>query len=292
MPATSNAVNQFIRSIAVLLLSACLAQGAWAQFNVSGPGFLPDENGTNLDDPQAKKGTPKVAAGSVIKDCAECPEMVVIPAGSFVMGSDKNPDEQPPHTVAIRSLLMGKVEVTQKQWTDIMGRNPSHFLACGLICPVENVSWDDAQQFVAKLNQKTGQRYRLPSEAEWEYAARAGTTAERSFGNDESKLGNYAWYVGNSGRQTHEVAQKLPNAFGLFDMHGNVWEWTDDCWHESYAGAPINGSGWNTACNGANRVLRGGSWLSDRAISRSAFRFRDKSDSLYFTEGFRLARDL
>jgi len=219
-------------------------------------------------------------------------DMVVIPAGSFTMGSDKGSDEKPLHTVSIRSFLMGRTEVTQKQWEDVMGSNPSRFTACGPECPVENVSWNDVQEFIAKLYQKTGQKYRLPSEAEWEYAARAGTITEWSYGNDESKLGNYAWYVGNSGRQTHEVAQKLPNEFGLFDMHGNVWEWTDDCWHESYAGAPVNGSGWNTACNGANRVLRGGSWLSDRAISRSAFRFRDKLDSRYFTEGFRLARDL
>jgi len=286
-------VNYFIRSVAILLLSACFLQSAGAQFNVSGPGFLPDENGTNLDDPQAKKVSPNVAAVTIIKDCAECPEMVVIPAGSFVMGSEKNADAQPPHTVVIRSFLMGRTEVTQKQWSDIMGSNPSHFLACGLICPVENVSWDDVQQFVAKLNQKTGQKYRLPSEAEWEYAARAGTNTEWSYGNDESKLGNYAWYVGNSGQKTTQaVGQKLPNAFGLFDVLGNVWEWTQDCWHENYAGAPIDGSAWTTGCSSNYRVLRGGSWGSGPAFLRSAYRVRYYPDGRDIGIGFRLARDL
>ena len=292
LPATCNTVNQFIRSVGVLLLSACLAQGAWAQFNVSGPGFVPDENGTNLDDPQAKKGTPKVAAGTVIKDCAECPEMVEIPAGSFVMGSEKNADEQPPHTVAIRSFLMGRTEVTQKQWLSVMGRNPSRFIDCGPECPVDSVSWDDVQPFIAKLNQITGRKYRLPSEAEWEYAARAGTTTEWSFGDDVSKLPEYARFWDESRAKTQVAGQKLPNPFGLFDMHGNVWEWTQDCYHDSYRGAPTDGSAWTTACTSNSRVTRGGSWVSIPKILRSGNRGRLRSGHGDSQMGLRLSRDL
>lgn len=286
-------MNQLIRFIAVLLLSAGLMQGAWAQFNVSGPGFLPDENGTNLDAPQAKNGTSKVAAGTIIKDCPECPEMVVIPAGNFVMGSDKNADEQPPHTVTIRAFLLGKTEFTHKQWLNVMGSNPSRFSACGPNCPVENVSWDDVQQFITKLNQRTGQSYRLPSEAEWEYAARAGTTTEWSFGNDESRLENYAWYRQNSGDKTQAVGQKLPNAFGLFDMHGNVWEWTQDCWHDGYVGAPTDGTAWETGCSGNYRARRGGSWGNfHQPVLRSTKRYWGSPDYQNIDIGFRLARDL
>ena len=284
-------VKSSIYFIAVLLLSAGLMQGAMAQFFFIGPGFVPDENGTNLDAPQGGKASPNVATGAVIKDCAECPEMVVIPAGSFVMGSEKNASEQPRHKVEIRSFLIGKTEVTQKQWVNLMGSNPSRFSACGPECPVENISWVDVQQFIAKLNQKTGKKYRLPSEAEWEYAARAGTTTEWSFGSNESNLGGYAWYDGNSGRKTQIVGKKLPNAFGLFDVHGNVWEWTQDCWHETYAGAHTDGTAWTTSCSGNFRVLRGGSWYDFPADLNAANRTRNFPDIPNLVYGFRLARD-
>jgi formylglycine-generating enzyme required for sulfatase activity len=286
-------VKQFIRSFAVLLISAGLMQGVWAQFNVSGPGFLPDENGTNLDAPQASKIAPKVAAGTVSKDSPDCPEMVVIPAGSFVMGSDRWAEEKPPHKVTIRSFLIGNKEVTQSQWTNIMGSNPSFFDACGPNCPLENVSWNEVQQFIAKLNQKTGQKYRLPSEAEWEYAARAGTTTEWSFGNSESILVDYAWYGGNSGGKPQLVGQKLPNLFGLFDVHGNVWEIIQDCWHANYFGAPSDGSAWVTGCDGNLRVIRGGSLWNGADYLRSAKRI-DFDRNFWSTNGigFRLARDL
>ena len=278
-------------------------QGAGAQFNVSGPGFLPDENGTNLDDPQAKKGIPKMAAGAVIKDCAECPEMVVIPAGSFVMGSNANAEEKPLHTVTIRSFLIGRTEVTQKLWLNVMGGNPSDFANCGQECPVEKVNFYSAQEFITRLNQKTGQEYRLPSEAEWEYAARAGSTTEWSFGSDDSKLGNYAWHSGNSGGKTHEVGRKSPNAFGLFDMYGNVLEWIQDCWHENYGGAPTDGSAWITGRNWVTtcsryygnrefQVLRGGSWNSNPVNLRSTYRTGLNPGFSTNHIGFRLARDL
>ena len=273
----------------MLLLCACLAQGALAQMKIIGPGFTADPNGYRSDDPPPTQQQ-NVATGTINKDCAVCPEMVVIPAGSFVMGSEKNSDEKPPHTVYIRSFLMGRTEVTQKQWLDVMGSNPSRFTACGPECPVESVSWDDVQQFIAKLNQKTVQKYRLPSEAEWEYAARAGATTEWSFGNDESKLGNYAWYRENSESKTRAVGQKLPNAFGIFDMHGNVWEWTQDCWHGSYSGAPTDGSVWTAGCTTDYRVLRGGSWNGSSGFLRSALRISSYPVVRDHFSGFRLAR--
>jgi len=220
----------------------------------------------------------------------EAIDMVLIPSGSFVMGSERYDDEKPPHSVRIRSFLMNRTEVTQKQWLDVMGSNPSRFAACGPNCPVENVSWDEVQQFISTLNQRTGQKYRLPSEAEWEYAARAGATTEWSFGNDESKLGSYAWYRDNSGGKAQEVGQKLPNAFGLFDMHGNVLEWTQDCWHDNYVGTPTDGSAWTTGCKGNLRVLRGGSWIGNPAILRSAIRDWYNPGIRNSNLGFRLAR--
>ena len=305
---TYSAVKQVIRSIAVLLLSAFLAQGTGAQV-ISGKGFLPDENGTNLDAPPASKTVQqKLAPGTIIRDCPECPEMVALPSGSFLMGSPPDPapdpfsneqpktigepNEKPQHRVQIQSFAIGKYEVTQEQWYAFMGNNPSQNK--GRTLPVDTVSWDDIQQFIAKLNQKTGQKYRLPSEAEWEYAARAGTTTEWSFGNDESKLGNYAWYGRNSGGKTQVVGQKLPNAFGLFDMHGNVWEWTQDCWHNNYVGAPTGGNAWTTGCAENGRVLRGGSWDNLPSYLRSADRsrfnpgYRNNINGIGY--GFRLAR--
>ena len=233
--------------------------------------------------------------GQTIKDCADCPEMVVIPAGSFDMGSNDNTDERPVHRVNVPSFLIGKTEVTQGQWRAVMGSNPSSFSQCGDDCPVENVRWDDAQDFAGRLSQKTGKTYRLPSEAEWEYAARAGTSTNWSFGDNQSQLSDYAWYLGNSkrwfgGAQTQRVAQKRPNAFGLFDMHGNVWEWTQDCWHDNYTGAPSDGSAWTTGCSGSYRVLRGGSWYGFQASLRSAYRGGDSPGYRGGGNGLRLAR--
>ena len=132
------------------------------------------------------------------------------------------------HKVTIKnSFYLGKSSVTQKQWKKIMGKNPSHFK--GEDRPVEMVSWKEVQKFVTKLNEKEGtDKYRLPSEAEWEYACRAGTQTRYYFGDDESKLNEYAWYAENSGSQTHSIGQKKPNSWGLYDMHGNVWEWVQD----------------------------------------------------------------
>jgi formylglycine-generating enzyme required for sulfatase activity len=230
--------------------------------------------------------------GQAFKDCANCLEMVVIPAGSFIMGSNEADREKPPHRVTIQRFAMGKFEVTQGQWRAVMGSNPSRFNTCGDDCPVEQVSWNDIQDFINKLNQQTGKSYRLPSEAEWEYAARAGSTSEWSFGDSESQLGDHAWFGGNSGGKTQRTGQKRPNAFGLHDMHGNVWEWVQDCWHSNYSGAPTDGSAWTTSCAEDKRVLRGGSWNNNPAFLRSALRLRNSPVNRSDYNGFRLARTL
>lgn len=222
-------------------------------------------------------------------------EFVLIPAGEFKMGSPsseegRNDREGPVHTVTIeKAYYLGKYEVTQKEWREVMGSNPSNFKGDDL--PVEYVSWNDAQEFVKKLNEKEGtNKYRLPSEAEWEYAVRAGTTTRYSFGDDETDLGNYAWYSSNSGSNTHPVGQKQPNAFGLYDMHGNVWEWVQDLYHSDYDGAPTEGSAWENGV-GSDRVFRGGCWNAVAGVCRSAVRYgRDpgfRADGL----GFRLLQE-
>ena len=228
-------------------------------------------------------------AGQIIKDCPDCPEMVVIPAGSFEMGSNDDVDSRPVHRVNIAGFLLGKIEVTQGQWKAVMGNNPSSFNQCGDDCPVERVSWNDAQDFARRLSQKTGKQYRLPSEAEWEYAARAGSNTKWSFGDNVSQLGEYAWFLSNSQSKTHPVAQKKPNAFGLYDMHGNVWEWTQDCGNANYFGAPANGSAWESGDCGS-RVLRGGPWSGFPSELRSADRNRNSPDPRGNYIGFRLAR--
>ena len=217
--------------------------------------------------------------------CADCPEMVVIPAGSFEMGGT-NSDEQPVHRVTLRSFSMGKTEVTQGQWRAVMGSNPSSFSNCGDNCPVEQVSWEDAKQFVSRLSAKTGKTYRLPSETEWEYACRAGGRQEYC-GSDRAD--NVGWYYVNSGNATHPVAGKQVNAWGLHDMSGNVWEWTEDCWNQNYSNAPTDGSVWTSgACS--QRVVRGGSWINNPQYLRSASRFRSTTANRYYNLGFRVAR--
>ena len=233
--------------------------------------------------------------GAVFKDCDDCPEMVVIPAGSFLMGSKPDPfassqpsaDEQPQHEVSIKAFAMGKYEVTQEQWYAVMGAMPSKFK--GRTLPVEQVSWNYVQEFIKKLSEKTGKNYRLPSEAEWEYAARAGSQAAYSFGDNEGELGRYAWFYENSNRMTHSVGEKLPNGFGLHDMHGNVYEWTQDCWNDNYTAAPTDGGAWPTG-DCSQRLVRGGSWffsLFARSANRSSYHVAFKS---YYV-GFRVARD-
>lgn len=189
-------------------------------------------------------------------------EMVNISAGSFVMGcksgrdSDCDTDENPAHTVMISAFQIGKTEVTQGQWKAVMGSYPPElrFKECGDNCPVERVSWDDIQVFIQKLNEQTGGGYRLPTEAEWEYACRAGDK-QKYCGSDD--IDAVAWYGKNSGYKTHPVGVKQANAWGINDMSGNVWEWVADSYHSDYNGAPVDGKEWQG--DGTVRVLRGGS---------------------------------
>jgi formylglycine-generating enzyme required for sulfatase activity len=219
-------------------------------------------------------------------------EMVGLPAGQFLMGSpDSDPDakseEKPQHQVKVNSFAIGKYPVTQAQYEAVMGKNPSWFQN-NPQNPVEKVSWNDAQAFCQKLSQITGKTYRLPTEAEWEYACRAGTTTRYYFGDDANQLGDYAWYGGNSQNTTHPVGQKKPNAWGLYDMSGNVWEWCEDNGHDSYENAPKDGSAWLTNYNDY-QILRGGSWVKHPGFCRSASRniyYRRDADSNDF--GFRV----
>ncbi|EME71797.1 hypothetical protein H261_01072 [Paramagnetospirillum caucaseum] len=230
------------------------------------------------------------------KDCPFCPEMVVIPAGSVTAGNPKDyedpePDapKRPSITIA-KPYAIGKYEVTQAEWEAVMGSNPSGTKAPNN--PVEHVDWKIIQEFIAKLNAKSGHTYRLPTEQEWEYAARAGSSASYSFGEDEKKLGEHAWYTANSGNVTHPVGKLKPNAFGLYDMHGNVWEWTADCYLEKFiAGLKDQkfSKDWETGCY---RVTRGGSALNLPMAVTSWYRASLKQPLHNANLGFRLAKSL
>ena len=214
-------------------------------------------------------------------------EFVKIPAGEFDMGSNNGEDEEMPvRKVRIsRSFQLGKYPVTQEQWKAVMGNNPSSFE--GASRPVEQVSWDDVQEFLDKLNRPSdGFEYRLPTEAEWEYAARAGTT-----GDDLVNLGEMGWYVANSGDETHPVGEKKPNAWGLYDMQGNVYEWVQD-WYDSeyYGSRPNPDTDPSGPASGSLRVVRGGTWSYPAQYCRSAYRFRDRPGYRFNALGFRLLR--
>lgn len=189
--------------------------------------------------------------------------------------------------------ILGKTEVTQGQWKAIMGNNPSGFSNCGDNCPVENISWNETKKYIKKLNAKTGKEYRLSSEAEWEYACRAGGR-NKYCGSDN--LDSVAWYGnnrepgGNSDQRTHLVAQKQANAFGLYDMSGNVWEWVQDSYHDNYNGAPVDGTAWQG--DGSERVVRGGSWVIKPRGVLAANHDKVGSGVRDNTLGFRLARML
>jgi hypothetical protein len=215
--------------------------------------------------------------------------MKSIPSGTFTMGctseqKDCYDDEEPTHDVSIRGFKMNKHEVTQEEWQAVMGENPSTFKNCDK-CPVESVSWNNIQDFLKKLNQLTGKNYRLPSEAEWEYAARGN---EKHLYAGSNTIGNIAWYRDNSSRKTHSVGGKSSNGFGLYDMSGNVWEWCQDTKHENYEGAPTDGRAW-TSGGSSNRVLRGGGWGNDAKRCRVSLRIIINPDSRNYISGFRLA---
>ena len=220
-----------------------------------------------------------------------------IPGGSFLMGSPADEqgrfsDEEPRHPVEIEPFQIMTTEVTQAMWKEVMGENPASGPAAGDEYPVFNVSWYDCVEFVEKLNERDdGYAYRLPSEAEWEYACRAGTETRYYWGDDPdgTEIEDYAWYRDNSEEHAHPVAEKEPNPWGLYDMSGNVWEWCRDSWHDDYTGAPNDGSPREQA-GASERVSRGGSWLGDAGQCRSAYRFLNSADFAYGAQGFRVVR--
>ena len=226
--------------------------------------------------------------------------LLPIPAGEFQMGSpdsdrDADPDEKPQHLVKItKPFYLGVYEVTQGQYEKVMGSRPwqgYQYVKEASDYPAVHVIHDDAVEFCRKLSKREGVEYRLPTEAEWEYACRAGTTTDYSFGNDASRLGQYAWYQKNTWgadeKYAHRVGRKLPNPWGLYDIHGNVWEWCQT-WYSDYPnGVLIDPTG---PSSGSSRVSRGGCWNYDSSICRSAFRLKFTPDDRGSYLGFRVLR--
>lgn len=288
----------------------------------------------------AWQATAAADAGEVFRDCPECPEMVVVPAGRFDMGSpnheaDRFDNEGPVHHVSIKSFALAKTHITRSQYASFVtatgyqagnecwtfeggkyekrkGRNwqdpafvqkENHPAVC--------LNWDDAKAYIEWLSRKTGKSYRLPTEAEFEYATRAGTSTARWWGESADQACRHANLMDRTGKMqilginsephncwdnnanTAAAGVFKPNAFGLHDMLGNAWQWTEDCWHDNYSEAPMDGSGWTSECSGElRRVLRGGSWFNSPHIARSAGRYRNTPTSRYGTYGFRPAMTL
>ncbi len=225
--------------------------------------------------------------------------MVRVPGGSFNRGCDEQrdgdcqDDEKPVHSVTLSTFEIGRYEITQAQWQAVMGDNPSHFKDCGSNCPVENVSWNDIQTFLQKLNKMTGKTYRLPTEAEWEFAARGGNSSQGYRYSGSNNLDKVAWYgYEKAGKTTHPVGEKNKNELGLYDMSGNVWEWCADWYDENYyANSPSKNP--RGASSGTSWVLRGGSWFLNSLYCRSAVRFwYYPSLTGSYDVGFRISRTL
>ncbi len=247
--------------------------------------------------PVAPDPTPEPASVATNVEDMELPESAesigmefkLIPAGTFIMGDTRVDKDWTPHEVILTtSFKMGVHEVTQAQYEQVMGVNSSEFK--GADNPVEKASWDDAVEFCRRLSdlpaeKAAGNVYRLPTEAEWEYACRAGTTTKYSFGDDESELGDYAWYGVNSDQKTHPVGSKKPNAWGLYDMHGNVFEWCQDRYGDYPSGSVTDPTG---PAVGSYRVHRGGSWDGPAELCRSATRCGYGPSYRYFNYGFRV----
>lgn len=224
-------------------------------------------------------------------------DMKRVPGGSFTMGcmnaqrdGECVNDEKPPRIVQVPDFSIGRYEVTQVQWRAVMGSDPPELYHKGCDdCPVERVSWSDIQEFLKKLNELTGKRYRLPTEAEWEYAARGGAQSKGYLYSGSNTIDEVAWYNLNSGSETRPVGEKKPNELGLYDMSGNVWEWCEDDWHSDYSGAPTNGRAWVDTPRSSFRVYRGGGWGYDPRLCRVSNRYFSMQTDRYYIAGFRLA---
>jgi formylglycine-generating enzyme required for sulfatase activity len=236
--------------------------------------------------------------GETFRDCPDCTEMVVVPSGEFDMGSRDAPFESPPHHVTIsRPFAIARRETTFSEWDACVAdgackyKPDDHGWGRGNQ-PLIDVSWEDAKVFVVWLTRKTGRTYRLPSEAEWEYSARAGTTSKFWWGNDVGKSKANCDGCGDTPlRKPMPAGSFRPNGFGLYDTSGNAYEWVEDCWNDTYANAPQDGSAWKTGqCS--QRVLRGGSFANKIDAATSAARFRYDVDVRYYANGFRVVRDI
>jgi sulfatase modifying factor 1 len=212
-------------------------------------------------------------------------QMVFVKGGKFRMGSnDGGSDEKPVHQVTLSDFFIGKYEVTQRQWQYVMGKNPSYFTGCD-DCPVEQVSWNNVQEFIRKLNRKSGKNYRLPTEAEWEYAAKGGNKSEGFTYSGSNTIDEVAWYNKNSDSKTHLAGQKRPNELGLYDMSGNVLEWCNDWYGRYLPGSQVNPKGPST---GDYCVYRGGGWGYLSGSCRPSTRDRSGPGSHSFNLGFRV----
>jgi formylglycine-generating enzyme required for sulfatase activity len=283
--------------ISLTVLAAVANTGASAQRGLStGPSAdrpAPPPAGSVV---AQKETTPE--PGELFRDCRDCPELAVVPPGDFVMGSSDTPYEKPERTIAIkRPFAIGRREVTFAEWDQCADAGPckykpdDHGWGRG-DRPAINVSWDDAKLFVGWLSQKTGQKYRLPSEAEWEYAARAGTKTPFWWGRDIGSGHAQCDTCGSPTKQQVVAAGSFrPNGFGLYDTAGNAAEWVEDCWNDNYKNAPKDAAAWTTGdCR--LRVLRGGNFNSKAPEVRSSARFRYDEDVRYYANGFRVVRDL
>lgn len=237
---------------------------------------------------EKRGGAPSGRGNEGFTDLTTGMEFVLVKGGCFSMGSnDGGSDERPVHEVCVDDFYLGKFEVTQGQWQKVTGSNPSSFKKDDDY-PVESVSWDDTQLYLRQLNQKSSSKsFRLPTEAEWEYAARSGGQQEKYAGGDN--VDAVAWYDKNSGRSTHPVGQKQANGLGLYDVSGNVWEWTGDKYDSDYYGQSPKQNPTGTSVSFFGRVYRGGSWNNEPGGVRSAVRSHDAPTTRYATLGFRLA---
>ena len=296
-------MNLCLRSLGIVLIGQTVLCSAiaWAQ-----PRLTPNAPRPGAVTPAPPSPSPAlpVAAssipgdGDIFRDCLDCSEMVVVPAGEFKMGSTNSIYEQPPRQVVIaNSFAIGRRETTFDEWDRCTAagacsyRPDDHGWGRGNR-PVIDVSWDDAKIFITWLSKVSGKAYRLPTEAEWEYAARAGTESMYWWGRAPVKgNANCEDCMDTPPRRTMPTQSFRPNGFGLFDVAGNVAEWVEDCWNDNYRGAPTDGSAWLTGqCH--QRGLRGGSFANKASFIRSAARFRYDQDVRYYANGFRVARDL
>ncbi|MBF0506181.1 MAG: formylglycine-generating enzyme family protein [Nitrospirae bacterium] len=255
---------------------------------------VPDNRGS-VPAPAAQNDIPLPKSPAKYTDPATGMEFVFIPGGCYSMGDiygDGDADEKPVHEVCVNDFYMSKYEVTQGQWVSLMGKNPSSFKE-GKSYPVENISWQNTQNFITALEKKnSAYRFRLPTEAEWEYACRSGGKKEKWAGTgNETALGEYAWFGSNSGGRPHAAGKAKPNGQGLYDMSGNVWEWVEDdyapdCYQNQEKDNPICIRG-----RGSNRVIRGGSWNLSARFARCSARSSAKPSEIAYSAGFRLVRE-